>query len=278
MGEKKNRLIEIWDWATDIASVSTPLLNALGIPVTPLSIVGIGKTIKLFSKMGVTGVIKDFRNRQISSMQQDKLNDITSCAIKTIYQLIEKDGWEDIHPESSMYTQYFIEYSEDMINKALNESRKNKRLFLGAYLGSTLYALNNSSPNWENVFYLSSLIDRLTLRQIILVKLIVDNFKCIEDHNEFLCVTNKVAISEIKDLLSLNLWVELFSQQPNPTHIAIPLKYMCPTDLSKELFSSALVPNTIQDVVDETVASLDLKPYSQSGLPNPFREVLEKQL
>ena len=276
---KKDNYIELLDWSTDILSVSTPILNALGIPITSQAMVIIGKSIKMILKMGVPIVFKDYLDRQLSRMQKERLEDVKSTAIKTIYQLIEKNGWEESHPESVQYTQYAIEYIEEIVNKAVNENRQAKRLFLGAYLGSTLYKLSSSTPNWDNVFYLSSLIGGLTIRQIILVKLMVDNFDRTNDNKEkMMCITNKVAISELKELSNQNMWCGLIGYMPDPTYIAIPLKYICPTDLAKELVGSTEFPQSLQSNVNDIIISLDLKPYSQSGLPNSFKGMILNKL
>ena len=275
---KKDYINELIDWTKDIIPVTPSVLNLLGIPVTPQTITGIERTIKMLFKIGTASVFDDYKSRQLSSMQQNKLDDIAKSSIETIYRLIEKNGWEDNHPESAQYIQYTIEYSEDLLNKAINESRKEKRAFLGAYLGSTLYTLNFTTPNWDNVFYLSSVIDRLTLRQIILVKLIVEQFNGVRDGEEMICITNKVAISELRMLASQNMWVPLISYQPDPTYIGIPLKYICATDLAKELISNTLIPESLQGKTEEIVKTLDLKPFSHSGLPQPFRGLINIKL
>ena len=272
---KKGCLIELLDWTTDIVSVSTPILISLGIPITPQATVVIGKTLKMLLKMGVPKVFKDYQSRMLSPMQKDRLEDIKNISIKTVYELIEKNGWEDSHPESDQYTQYIIEYTEELLNQVINESRQAKRVFLGTYLGSTLYNLNNSSPKWDNVFYLSSLINRLTIRQIILLKLIVNHYDGINDTmDNMICVTNKVAISELKELSSLNMWVGLIGYMPDPTNIAIPLKYMCATNLSKELVESVPIPESLQRNVDDIIKSLELKPYNMTGLPQFFQNMI----
>ena len=256
---KKDNFIELLDWSTDILSVSTPILNALGIPITPQAMVIIGKSIKMILKMGVPIVFKDYQDRQLSRMQKERLEDVKSTSLKTIYNLIEKNGWEESHPESVQYTQYAIEYIEEIVNQAVNENRQAKRLFLGAYLGSTLYKLSSSTPNWNNVFYLSSLIGGLTIRQIILVKLMVDNFDRTNDNKEkMMCITNKVAISELKELSNQNMWCGLIGYMPDPTHIAIPLKYICPTDLAKELVGSTEFPQSLQSNVNDIIISVSV--------------------
>ncbi len=279
MANKKGYLTEIIDWTTDIISVSTPILNALGIPVTPQATIIVGKTLKLFLTTGVGGIFNDFHSRQLSSMQKGKLEELETVSLKTVYKMIENNGWDESHPEASLYTQNYIEYAEDLVNKAMNECRQAKRLFLGAYLGSTIYTLNVSNPNWENVYYLSSLINKLTIRQIFLLKLISENFDSVHDsYEDLLCITDKVAISELKELSTQNMWVGLISYMPNPTHIAIPLKYIVPTELCKNLVGATPMPESLNGNVEEIIKSLELKPFSQCGLPDFFRGMMMEVL
>ncbi len=279
MANQKGNLTEIIDWTTDIISSSSPILNALGIPLTPQATIIVGKTLKLFLNTGVGGIFNDFRSRQLSSMQKDKLDDLEKVSLKTVYKMIENNGWDESHPETALYTQNYIEYAEDLVNNAINESRQAKRLFLGAYLGSTIYTLNVTNPNWENVYYLSSLINKLTIRQILLLKLISENFDSVNDgYEDFMCITDRVAISELKELSSQNMWVGLISYMPNPTHIAIPLKYIVPTELCKNLVSATPMPESLNVNVDEIIKSLELKPFSQSGLPISFKGMMQKVL
>lgn len=277
--EKKELLDSIMNLSSDVLPTAiVPLLNAMGIPTTPQSMVIATKMAKTMWDIGFVGIIKDFQDRHLSKMQQTGLDETIMSALDTYYSLMKRDGWNDVHPESAIYIQNAIEYSEDLLSKAINECKKAKRLFLGAYLGSTLYHLNISSPNWENVYYLSSLLNRLTLRQIILIKLVNNHFDRIEDSEDIVCVTNKVAISELKELANQNMWVGLISYQPDPTYIAIPLKYMYPTELAKELIGSILIPDSIEQSVNDIIESLDLKPYSMTGLPDSFIIMIKRKL
>ena len=61
---KKDNYIELLDWSTDILSVSTPILNALGIPITSQAMVIIGKSTKIIIKSGGTIDFKDYLERQ----------------------------------------------------------------------------------------------------------------------------------------------------------------------------------------------------------------------
>ncbi len=273
--DKEDIIGSLKDLAVDAIPLTAPaLLNTMGITVSSTSILLITKMAKFLWDVGVINVFADYESRHLSNIQQKKLDDIKTYALKAVYQLMEKEGYDDLHPESATYTQNIIEYSEDIIFKAINEARQNKRILLGSYLGSTIYTLYSSTPNWDNVFYLSSLIDRLTLRQIILIKLVINHFDKIEDGEDLVCVTNKVAISELKELANQNLWVGLISYQPDPTYIAIPLKYMYPTELAEELMDSILIPDSIEQSINDIIKSLDLKPYSMTGLPDSFKMMM----
>lgn len=271
---RKGCLLDVLDWATDIGAISTPLLEWLGIPASSSAIIIIGKSLKMFLKYGIPNVFKDFQSRPLSPVQKDRLDEVKVETIRTVYRLIEKNGWDDNHPESSLYIQNYIEYADDLVNKAVNESRHTKRLLIGAYLGSTIYTKNCQEPDWDNVFYLSSLMDKLTVRQVVLLKLIADEFSMIDEREDVICITNKVAISELKEIANQNMWVGRFSCQPDPTYMAIPLRYICPTDLTKEFISSMLMPNGLQGNVEQTIKSLDLRPYSQTELPETFKNDL----
>lgn len=274
--DKKKLLIDLWDWTTDMVSVSTPFLNALGIPITPQSSIIFGKTAKFLMSLGFTEVVHDINTRHLSSMQMEKVDDVTKATIRALYRKIEKNGWDETHPESDQYIQNAVEYAEDILCKAMNESRKKKRELLGNYLGTTLYTINMSKPNWENIFYLSSLLNKLTLRQIVITKLIANHFEqLIDDKDDWNCITNKVVISEVKELSIQNIWIELISRQPDPTYLALPLKYILPTDIAVEL--SAAVDEGVHDYTDDVIKSLDLKPYSQTGLPADFIMLMKRK-
>ena len=139
---RKGCLLDVLDWATDIGAISTPLLEWLGIPASSSAIIIIGKSLKMFLKYGIPNVFKDFQSRPLSPVQKDRLDEVKVETIRTVYRLIEKNGWDDNHPESSLYIQNYIEYADDLVNKAVNESRHTKRLLIGAYLGSTIYTMN----------------------------------------------------------------------------------------------------------------------------------------
>lgn len=228
---------ELNDFVLDILPESgSAILSSIGIPVTPLSISLMKSIITFVAKIGFADIYNDFKNRQLSSIQQKKLDIVVKTAIETFYNLAQSNQWEEHHPEADQYYQYAVEYAEDVIFRAINESREQKQMVLGSFLGSTMYALNITKPNWDNLFYCSTLITRLSIRQINLIKLINTNFEsCITSNGDILCITDRVAISEMKELANSNVWVESFSYQPNPTYIAIPLPFIKATEFTHQI-------------------------------------------
>lgn len=247
------------DLATTIISCHTGNASPLVAPV-----------VSFLLKKGLDKVIKDVVSRQLSDMQKAKVNEVREYAILTFYKLAEENGWEDNGAEGEAYTQTIAESIEDVFNKAVNESRKAKRIMLGALLGSTMYYSNSPHPDMENFFYISNVMDRLTFRQLCLIYMMADKFKDIgEDINE-LCITDKVAISELNDLRSQNFWQPIFGYSNGAKEYPLPLAYLIPTQTALDLKSAFVFPNEIKDDFKRVVDSLCLKPINPSEFPDGF--------
>lgn len=273
-------MTEIVDDTTRIILNTLPeggaaLLSALGIQVTPFSISLIKSIVTVVTKIGLIDICADLQNRQLSSMQKKKVDIVIKAAIKTYYNLVQQNHWEENHPEAAQYNQFAIEFAEDVIMKGLNESREQKQRILGSFLGNTMYALNLTAPNWDNLFYCSTLITKLSLRQLNLINLINTNFdSCKSTNNEILCITDKVAISEMRELANSNIWVEAFSYQPDPTFLAIPLPFIKSTDFTRQICKDIRFVS-VKDVDSNLLKdSLTIKPLEESGLPQSFISML----
>lgn len=247
------------------------LLSSLGIPVTPESISLIKSIMAFVTKIGFTDICNDLKNRQLSAMQKKRIDIVLKTAIGSFYDLAKENHWEEHHPEAFQYYQYALEYSEDVILKALNESREQKQKIFGAFLGNTMYSLNITQPNWDNIFYCSTLITRLSIRQLNLINLINSNFEsCKNSNGEILCITDKVAISEMRELANSNIWVESFSHQPDPTYIAIPLPFVKATEFTHQICKEINYKMIKGLDIESTKDGLSLKPILETGLPTPF--------
>lgn len=251
------------------------VLSSLGIPVTPESISLIKSIMSFVTRIGFMDICNDLKDRQLSTMQKKKIDVVLKTAINTFYNLAKENNWEENHPEAFQYYQYAVEYSEDVILKALNESREQKQKILGSFLGNTMYALNITQPNWENIFYCSTLITKLSLRQLNLINLINSNFNsCKNSNGDILCITDKVVISEMRELANSNIWVESFSYQPDPTYIAIPLPFIKATEFTHQICKEINYTKLKGLDIELTKDSLALKPIKETGLPPFFISML----
>lgn len=253
------------DLATTIISCHTGNASPLVAPV-----------VRFLLKKGLDKVIKDVVSRQLSDMQKAKVNEVREYAILTFYKLAEENGWEDNGSEGDAYTQTIAESIEDVFNKAVNESRKAKRILLGALLGSTMYYSNSSHPDMENFFYVSTIIDRLTFRQLCLVLMIGNKFLDVKGDRHDLCITDKVSISELDDLKSQGLWQPLFAHMGGPKENAhpIPLDYFVPTKTTNELKDAIIFPDEIKGDYSRVVKSLRIETINPSDFPNGYLNTL----
>lgn len=249
------------DVAAAIISVHTGNAGPLVAPI-----------VKYLLKRGFDKVIKDVVSRQLSDMQKAKVNEVRDYAILTFYKLAEENGWEENDSETYSYTQTIAESIEDIFNKAVNESRRAKRILLGAFLGSSLYYSNSSKPKCENFFYISTIIDRLTFRQLCLISMIGNKFHDIKEENHDLCITDKVSISELNDLKSQDLWQPIFGHLggPKENEHPIPLDYIIPTKTTKNLAPAIIFPDGIKDDFNRVVESLGIKTINPSDFPDSF--------
>ena len=253
------------------------ILISHGIPVDGNAGFVISPIAKYLVKRGLDKVIKDIVSRQFSDMQKAKVNEVRDYAILTFYKLVKENGWDDSCAEGDLYTQSVAESIEDVFNKAVNESRKAKRILLGALLGSTMYYSNSPQPHMENFFYISTIIDRLTFRQLCLILMIGNKFHDIKGDYHELCITDKVSISELNDLRSQDLWQPIFSHMGGviENEHPIPLTYIAPTKTTIDLISAIIFPDEIKEDFDRVVESLGIKTINPSDFPDGYLNSLK---
>ncbi len=246
------------------------VLISQGIPVDTNIDLVVSPLVKCLVKRGFDKVIKDIVSRQLSEMQKAKVNEVRNFAISTFYKLAADNGWEDHSAEGDAYTQSVAESIEDVFNKAVNESRRAKRILLGALLGSTMYYSNSPHPDMENFFYISNVMDRLTFRQLCLIYMMADKFKDVGKNIGELCITDKVAISELNDLRSQNFWQPNFSHLGSAVEHPLPLAYLIPTQTALDLKSAIVFPDEIKEDYLRVIASLGVEPINPADFPEGF--------
>ena len=235
----------------------------------------IGPVANIILKRGFDKVINDVVSRQLSKMQKARVNEVRDFAILTFYKLAEENNWNDNSSESADYTQTIAESIEDVFNKAVNECRRVKRIMLGALLGSILYHSNITYPEIEHFFYVSTIIDRLTFRQLCLISLIGNHFKDITPSDKKQCITDETAISELKDMQSLGFWQPIFSHMGPPEEHPLPIDYLVPNAITLIMAKDIIFPDEIKDDYYRAIKSLKIDDINPSAFPEPFLKSLE---
>ena len=274
-----NFVNQLSDLSLDLLPAATPLFQSMGIPVDEHSLMVAAPIIKFLKNTHFFDISKEVCKQNHYDAQIEKLDIVFKTAFKTVYKLAEDNGWYSDNSEASSYTQNYLETYEDIFNKALDESRKSKRVILGTYLGSTIYHLNSSKPNWDNIFFISSIIEKLTFRQICIIWLIGNKFKDVNPNEGKLCVKNSVAISELNELQSQNFWRPLFDyKNPKEGEFPIPLDNIVPTAITIELKNHLLINEDVKSDFDQAIASMGICPINPSLFPNDFLMIFDDVL
>ena len=121
--------------------------------------------------------------------------------MQTFRTLAEKDGivaWE-VKIDSD-YLDYVFEVAEHTTIEAIRQSELRKVDVLGRYYGKSLY---DSNRDWQDMHQVINMISSLTLRQIVLIRLIVEGFK---GFDKKLFIKNPSVCVELNRLKDYGIW------------------------------------------------------------------------
>ena len=143
----------------------------------------------------------DFSQKTISVRETRKLERATTVALQTFRELAEKDGedaWKlNIDPA---YIDYAFEVAEHATMEAIRQSESAKVDILGRYYGRSFY---KGDTDWQDMHQMITMVGELTLRQIVMIRLISEGFNGI---NGKLFVTNPSACVEMNRLKDFGIW------------------------------------------------------------------------
>lgn len=156
------------------------------------------KTIRTFSNLADVAS-SNFKD-QLSTIQDAKFNIVITRAKATFDRLAITENLIDIHPESHDYVVNTFEFSLHILQNAINEFQFKKLMILGDFWGKTIAEGNN---DWDNLHIEGNILNNLTYRQLILLKLLADGFP--EDQQNR-CINNISICVELNQLLHLGFW------------------------------------------------------------------------
>lgn len=235
--------------ASVVSKAFGSLMAALGHPeiaaLTPLACgAAIGVVIKYYD---------DFTQRTLSSLESNKLDLFSQTAIQTFFELAEKDGVTPMQQQiEEGQLQYAYEAAEGAMLTAIRQSQRTKIEVLGRYYGSQLY---QNKIDWQDVHQILNMADSLTLRQLVMIRLIADEFKGL---NSKLFISNPSACVETNRLLDLGIWQTKGASFGTNKSLKIQLESIKPTIYSKEICKSLMLEKLTEKDINQTITSLHL--------------------
>lgn len=207
-----------------------------------------------------TAVLKtydDIRQRQISSLETSKVEYSFQKAENVFWEHVEKEGAENAGYSFDVYSPDYEgarQYAEGFLLQSMREFEHKKLDVLGSYYGRNMYYGNTQ---WERIYQTQKMIERLSYRQIVLVRLISEHFKG-EDPEH--CITAPDACVEVMELLNYGIWKApgAFLNQDNSQ--PIKLKSLVPTPHADKL-NVELMLDKIEDAdIKHIMATLRIGP------------------
>ena len=229
------------------------LMSAIGIPeATIFAPLVHGATIGVMNTC-----YDDVTKRALSKMENEKVDIVMKTAIKTFNELAEKDGVMSMQIEEGQL-QYAYEAAEGIIMTSIRESQKKKIEVLGRYFGRALYKFDT---DWQDMHQMMSMVGNLTFRQIVMIKLISEQFK---DLDNKLFIHNPSACVEINRLKDYGIWQTSGAAFGINESWDLQLESIIPTIYSGKVYEALMLDRLSEDDIKRTIESLKL---SNEGTP-----------
>ena len=255
-------------------SIATEVAGAAFDVAFPALSVAAGFPVGVFAKPLVKGLVlgviqncfNDYKERTLSIAEGQKLTREYAVALKTFKDLADKDNvvaWE-LNLDESCYD-YFFEVAEHTTMEGIRQSEMTKVDILGRYFGRQFYRL---TTDWQDMHQMINMAGTLTLRQLVVIRLIVEGFEG-QDKTQF--ITNPSACVEINRLKDYGIWKTSGAAFGINESGAIRLSDLVPTDYAMQV-NEALMLSQISD--NDILRTLDSLHLAKDGKP---QEVLTKE-
>jgi len=195
----------------------------------------------------------DIRERALSKVENKKVDSVIEIALKTFYELADKDGVTGVSVQMDEgQIEYAFEASEDLMLTAIRQSEHTKVEILGRYYGKEFY---KGTANWQDMHQMITMAGALTLRQLVLIRLISEGFKGLDSS---LFITNPSACVEINHLRNYGIWRTEGAALGIDESRVIQLSELQPTEYAKMVCDSLMLERLSEEDISRTLDSLQL--------------------
>ena len=252
----KNILAQLSDEA--VGNIAPEAIGALmGLP--PGTTSGVVKASKALLKgASQTVVLKtydDMFQRKISKLEAEKIEYSFQKAENVFWNFVDKEGDENAGYTFDKYSPDYEsarQAAEGFLMQSMREFERKKLDVLGGFYGRNLYYGN---VQWEYIFQTQKMIERLSFRQVVLIRLISERFPEI---NPELCITAPDACVEVMELINYGIWKApgAFLSQDNSR--PIPLKTLEPTSYAEKLNMELMLDDLEKTDVEHIIKTLKI--------------------
>lgn len=210
----------------------------------------------------------DCAQRTLSVRESEKLNQMSTIALQTFRELAEEDNvyaWEvSIDPA---YIDYAYEVAEHATLEGIKQSERSKVDIIGRYYGRQLY---KGFTDWQDMHQIITMTGMLTLRQIVMIRLIAEGFQGL---NKGLCITNPSACVETNRLLDYGIWRTEGAAFGVNDSDSIGLSFLRSTEYAMKLKEDLMLERLSEEDVKRTVESLCLMEKGETRKSMDFKYV-----
>lgn len=265
----RNVITQLSGAATDAVVAGLAVSNSLPLGLTLTLVKSIFKGV---SQGVMQNCYDDVVTRMLSTNEIQKHERVFEIAERTFMELAEKDNLLNMTVTlDDAQIQYAYEVAEHLTLEAIRQSEATKIDVLGRFYGKSYYKCD---IDWQDMHQIISMVSTLTLRQIILIRLITEGFP---GSDKELYITNSSVCIELYRLLDYGIWFTTGAAFGIDHSAPIQLISLRPTEYSKTIYD-ALMLNLISDedvkrVVDclrlskegSSIQTLTLEDYKASN-------------
>lgn len=228
----------------------TSLASAAGLPTLALA--------APLAKGVVLGLVEKCYNdcsaRALSVRESNKLDQVSLFALQTFREFAERDGidaWQLNVTDD--YLKYGFEVAEHVSLEAIRQSESKKVEILGRYYGKQFY---EGKTKWQDMHQMIVMTGELTLRQLVMIRLISDSFPGLDKD---LYITNPSACVEIHRLLDFGVWQMQGAAFGINKAFCLRLSFLEPTSFAKMICDELMLDRLSEEDVKRTIDSLHLQ-------------------
>lgn len=252
----KNVLTQVSNDAVE-AIVPETIGALMGLPQGTISgVLRVSKSLlKGTAQTIVLNVYGDMFQRNISELEKSKVEQTFKKAQNVFWEFVEKDGANNagyLFDISSPEYEGARQSAEGFLMQSMREFERKKLDVIGCYFGRNMYY---GKTQWEQIFQTQKMIERLTYRQVVLIRLISEHFPGI---NQEYSITSSDACVEVKELFNYGIWKTTAAYFGEDKSQPILIKELVPTKYADNLKNDLMLDKISAKDVEHIIETLKI--------------------